>query len=55
MAKYLRIQDVAEMFKVSIRTIYNWIDFDGFPKPRKIGGVAFWEEKDITKWVSKNT
>jgi len=43
--------DLARRLEVPRRTIYNWIDRDGFPEPKETaGGSRLWDEDEVRKW-----
>jgi prophage regulatory protein len=48
----LRIADVAGITKISRSTIYEMVNRDIFPRPRKIGKRAVgWLATDIQNWI----
>lgn len=47
----LTLEEVAEKFKVTSRTIYNWID-RGMPV-MKIGGVIRFDTEEIRAWMKQ--
>ena len=52
------LKAVAEIFHVSERTIKNWIDTLGFPRPYYIGRKPFFRGIDLIIWKEqqqKNT
>lgn len=44
---------VAERFNVSARTIRNWIEEQGFPKPFYIGRKPFFRMVEVMLWAEK--
>lgn len=52
MQSILRIADVAGITKISRSTIYEMVNGDIFPRPRKIGKRAVgWLATDIQHWI----
>lgn len=47
----LTLEEIAERFKVTSRTIYNWID-GGMPV-MKIGGVIRFDPEEVTAWMKQ--
>ena len=46
------IADIIAKFRVSRKTIYNWIATDlTFPKPYKIGLKLLWKKSDIEAYI----
>ncbi len=44
--QFLRVDEVASLFRVTIRTVYNWCD-EGKVRALKVGGVLRIEKKEI--------
>lgn len=52
MQSILRIADVTGITKISRSTIYEMVNGDIFPRPRKIGKRAVgWLATDIQHWI----
>jgi excisionase family DNA binding protein len=52
----LTIQEVAEYFRVSIRTIREWIERDSnFPRPFKKFGTLRFRRSQVEEYWDKNT
>lgn len=51
MRKYLKVNDVCDIFGVDRTTIYSWIR-NGMPS-YKVGGVRMFVEADVDAWVMK--
>lgn len=49
--KLLTVEQVAEIFQVSVRTIYRWIDFDGCPVMRPGGSLRF-DLEAVRDWAT---
>lgn len=47
----LTFADLSKIVKVSIRTLYRWIDSEIIPPPIKLGGSLRWKKEDIKKWL----
>lgn len=45
--EYYRIADIARTYKVTRRTVYNWIDRGVLPPPLKIEGIRLWSAETI--------
>ena len=41
---YLTKKEVAEVLRVSVRTITTYMQQGAIPNPKKIGGILLWEE-----------
>jgi predicted DNA-binding transcriptional regulator AlpA len=50
---YLSIKDVADRFKVSIRTLRRMRAMDQMPPAKKIGRELRWAESALEKWFDK--
>ena len=48
---FLRIEDVAELFRVHPKTIERWCKRHGLPCTR-LGGVRRFEVSDVLRWAS---
>jgi len=45
-------QEVADLFRVSRTTIWNWVRADnGFPLPKKFNGATRWRRSDIDAYI----
>ncbi len=49
----LTVDDVADILKVSPRTIWRMRSSRQLPKPVKIGGGIRWRQPDIETWISE--
>lgn len=50
----LTVNEVAEKFNVSRRTVYRMAKQDGFPEPRRISkAVVRWMESELDLWLSQ--
>ena len=49
--EYLTIKEIAEVYKVSIKTIRNWLKKD-MPVTR-VGNVLRFKVTDVEKWINK--
>jgi predicted DNA-binding transcriptional regulator AlpA len=48
----LSIDDVAEHFDVSTRTIWRWVAVGVFPAPLRIGRrMRYWDAGEIDSWL----
>lgn len=52
MINYLTVSDVQKMFKVSRRTVNNWMKDKDFPY-LKIGRTVRFDEYEVEMWVEK--
>lgn len=50
--RLLSLKQVSDMLSLSQRTIYNYVDTKGFPKPLRLTArrIAF-EESDVLAWI----
>jgi predicted DNA-binding transcriptional regulator AlpA len=49
-AKVLNVREVAALFKVTEKTIRNWVRAGHFPKPLAVGGKKlFWTEQEVER------
>lgn len=52
--KVLRINEVAERFRVSRTTIYRWLKESDFPRSFPLGDrTVVWDEADLEKWLQQ--
>lgn len=50
--KLYSLDELAEHFGVSKRTIYYWRDRQGFPAPIKLAPFTIrWRQADVEKWI----
>jgi predicted DNA-binding transcriptional regulator AlpA len=48
----ISVDDVAEHFDVSTRTIWSWVAHKEFPAPLRIGRrMRYWASEEINKWI----
>ena len=50
---YLKISDVAKLFKVHPNTIRKWVKKESLPA-KKVGGRFYVDRQILTKWVQEN-
>jgi predicted DNA-binding transcriptional regulator AlpA len=50
----IRFRDLAEVLGVSSATAARYAKRRGFPKPKKIAGVRFWDKAEVVAWGKKN-
>ena len=49
----LSVDDVAEHFDVSTRTIWRWVADNEFPAPLRIGRrMRYWDAEQIDAWLA---
>lgn len=51
MEELLTVKDVAEHFKKSERTIWDWVSKGRMPEPVKRGGGVYWLRSDIDEFT----
>ncbi|MDX7952199.1 AlpA family phage regulatory protein [Lichenihabitans sp. Uapishka_5] len=52
----LNVTDVRQRIKVSVSTLYRWMDAGTFPKPLKLGDACVrWREEDLVAWIASKT
>mgnify|MGYP006273288665 CR=1 FL=1 len=44
-------RDVADMLRVSVRTLYRWIDHGHVTPPLRLGRSLRWRRDDIDRWL----
>lgn len=49
---YLTKREVAEVLRVSVRTITTYMQHGMIPDPRKIGGILLWEEEELHRRIN---
>lgn len=50
--QYLTKKEVADLLRVSIRTISNYMADRRIPMPKRLGRKALWDEEELIRWVS---
>ena len=50
--KHLRVGQVADIYGVSIPTIWRWLKENRIPKPIKIGGSTRWLSAEVENFIS---
>jgi predicted DNA-binding transcriptional regulator AlpA len=45
------VSDVLSLVPVARSTLYLLMQRSDFPKPLRVGGRVFWEDKEINAWV----
>lgn len=53
MGQLLNVKQVADMFQVSVRTVWRRIEFTNFPKPIDIPGYPRWDKDEIIAYIKK--
>ena len=48
---YLTKKEVAEVLRVSVRTVTTYMQRGVIPDPRKIGGILLWEEEELHRRI----
>lgn len=48
---YLTKKEVAEVLRVSVRTITTYMQQGAIPNPKKIGGILLWEEEELYRRI----
>lgn len=51
MIETLTKKQVAEILKVSVRTLDRWVKAGRFPPPAKIGDACRWKREDVDRHV----
>jgi predicted DNA-binding transcriptional regulator AlpA len=53
MSQLLTDKEVADLFRVSRTTIWNWVrNSQTFPKPNKYNGATRWKAEDINAYIN---
>lgn len=48
---YLTKKEVAEVLRVSVRTITTYMQQGMIPNPKKIGGILLWEAEELHRRI----
>lgn len=48
---FLTKKEVAEVLRVSVRTITTYMQQGAIPNPKKIGGILLWEEEELYRRI----
>jgi predicted DNA-binding transcriptional regulator AlpA len=48
---YLTKKEVAEVLRVSVRTVSTYMQQCAIPDPKKIGGILLWEEEELYRHI----
>jgi DNA-binding transcriptional MerR regulator len=48
---YLTKQEVAEVLRVSVRTITTYMQRGAIPKPTKVGGILLWDKDELHRKI----
>lgn len=52
MTMLLTDKEVADIFRVSRTTVWNWVRLnDSFPKPKRYNGATRWLAEDVHEYV----
>lgn len=52
--QYLTKKEVADLLRVSIRTISNYMVDGLIPVPKRLGRKVLWDEDELIWWISLN-
>lgn len=52
---YLTKKEVAEVLRVSVRTITSYMQRGVIPEPRKIGGILLWDEEGLHRRIKDSS
>lgn len=52
---YLTKNEVANVLRVSVRTITTYMQQRVIPAPKKIGRTLLWDEEELHRWVKYST
>jgi phage terminase Nu1 subunit (DNA packaging protein) len=47
-------REIAEIFRVEIRTVLNWARRGDIPRPIKIGQRWYWDGEFFEPWLNRN-
>lgn len=50
--EFIKVDEVAKIFRVTVKTVYNWCDF-GIFEPVKVGGVIRIKREQIIELIKK--
>jgi predicted DNA-binding transcriptional regulator AlpA len=48
--RFLRIEQILELFPVGRSSIYRRIADNTFPAPTKLGSISIWSNQEIREW-----
>ncbi len=48
---YLTKKEVAEMLRVSVRTITTYMQQGAIPNPKRVGGILLWDEEELHRKI----
>lgn len=51
---YLRKKEVAELLRVSVRTITTYMQQGAIASPRKVGGTLLWDEEELRRSLASS-
>ena len=49
---YLTAKETAADLKVSVSTLYRWIDEGKFPKPKRIASTVRWDSETVKAFMT---
>ena len=52
--KLLTPKEVAEMLRVSVKTVYSWVNSGRIPYYKLAGSVVRFKEDEILKWIEES-
>ena len=50
----MRLEDIIALTGKTKRTVYRWMDDQGFPRPEIVKKTAYWTRVDVVAWWEKN-
>lgn len=48
---YLTKKEVAEVLRVSVRTVTTYMQQGAIPSPKKVGGILLWHEEELHRKI----
>lgn len=48
---YLTKKEVAEVLRVSVRTVSTYMQQGAIPSPKKVGGILLWHEEELHRKI----
>jgi excisionase family DNA binding protein len=53
--RLLTVDDLADCFQVSAKTVRRWREEQRLPKALEVGGVIRWRPEDLDTWIQEQT
>lgn len=47
------VEEVAQMLRISVRSVWRLVSTNAMPQPRKLRGSVRWSRLELEKWVEE--